>query len=146
MSYRQWTKRDPVKNYFPLPNEIFSLGLSATAIAVYGYLLRRENRETYECLTSYRMIGQAIGKSVTTVRKYVAELEERGLVTTERTSIMTKDGRKWNGCLRYHILPIQLVIDRYTERKLRELELSTARLKMQAKLARLGVAQEPQGG
>lgn len=146
MSNRQWTKRDPVKNYFPLPNEIFSLGLSATAIAVYGYLLRRENRETYECLTSYRMIGQAIGKSVTTVRKYVAELEERGLITTERTSIMTKDGRKWNGCLRYHILPIQLVIDRYTERKLRELELSTARLKMQAKLARLGVAQEPQGG
>ena len=146
MSYRQWTKRDPVKNYFPLPNEIFSLGLSATAIAVYGYLLRRENRETYECLASYRMIGQAIGKSVTTVRKYVAELEERGLVTTERTSIMTKDGRKWNGCLRYHILPIQLVIERYTERQLRELELSTARLKMQAKLARLGVAQEPQGG
>lgn len=146
MSYRQWTKRDPVKNYFPLPNEIFSLGLSATAIAAYGYLLRRENRETYECLASYRMIGQAIGKSVTTVRKYVAELEERGLVTTERTSIMTKDGRKWNGCLRYHILPIQLVIDRYTERQLRELELSTARLKMQAKLARLGVAQEPQGG
>lgn len=146
MSYRQWTKRDPVKNYFPLPNEIFSLGLSATAIAVYGYLLRRENRETYECLASYRMIGQAIGKSMTTVRKYVAELEERGLVTTERTSIMTKDGRKWNGCLRYHILPIQLVIDRYTERQLRELELSTARLKMQAKLARLGVAQEPQGG
>ena len=146
MSYRQWTKRDPVKNYFPLPNEIFSLGLSATAIAVYGYLLRRENRDTYECLASYRMIGQAIGKSVTTVRKYVAELEERGLVTTERTSIMTKDGRKWNGCLRYHILPIQLVIDRYTERQLRELELSTARLKMQAKLARLGVAQEPQGG
>ena len=121
----------------------FSLGLSATAIAVYGYLLRRENRETYECLASYRMIGQAIGKSVTTVRKYVAELEERGLVTTERTSIITKDGRKWNGCLRYHILPIQLVIDRYTERQLSELELSTARLKMQAKLARLGVAQEP---
>ena len=152
MSYRQWTKRDPVKNYFPLPNEIFSLGLSVTAIAVYGYLLRRENRETYECLASYRMIGQAIGKSVTTVRKYVAELEERGLVTTERTSIMTKDGRKWNGCLRYHILPIQLVIERYTERQLKELELSTARLKAQAKLARLGVAQgppapmEPQGG
>ena len=146
MSYRQWTKRDPVKNYFPLPNEIFSLGLSATAIAVYGYLLRRENRETYECLASYRMIGQAIGKSVTTVRKYVAELEERGLITTEHTSIMTKDGRKWNGCLRYHILPIQLVIERYTERQLRELELSTARLKMQAELARLGMAQEPQGG
>lgn len=28
---RTWTKRDPVKNYFPLPNEIYQLGLcSAT--------------------------------------------------------------------------------------------------------------------
>ena len=34
----------PLKNYFPLPNEIFSLGLSAGAIAVYGFLLHREDR------------------------------------------------------------------------------------------------------
>ena len=33
---RTWTKRDPVKNYFPLPNEIYQLGLSHGAIAVYG--------------------------------------------------------------------------------------------------------------
>ena len=89
MRKQSWAKRDPIKNYFPLPNEIFSLGLSSTAIAVYGYLLFRENRKTYECLASYRVIGEAIGKSVTTVRKYVAELEKRGLITTERTSIMT---------------------------------------------------------
>ena len=29
---RTWTKRDPVKNYFPLPNEIYQLGLSHGAI------------------------------------------------------------------------------------------------------------------
>ena len=38
MRKQHWPKRDPVKNYFPLPNEIFSLGLSAGAIAVYGFL------------------------------------------------------------------------------------------------------------
>ena len=38
-----------VKNYFPLPNGIHQLGLSAGAIAVYGYLLYIENRETYQC-------------------------------------------------------------------------------------------------
>ena len=27
-----WPKRDPIKNYFPLPNEIYSLGLSSTAM------------------------------------------------------------------------------------------------------------------
>ena len=36
MRKQHWPKRDPIKNYFPLPNEIFSLGLSSTAIGIYG--------------------------------------------------------------------------------------------------------------
>ena len=86
---RTWTKRDPVKNYFPLPNEIYQLGLSHGAIAVYGYLLRIEDRRTYQCHPSYATIGKAVGMSNNTVRKYVQELEERGLIVTERTSIIT---------------------------------------------------------
>lgn len=38
------------KNYFPLPNAIFSLGLSPGEIAVYSYLLHCEDRKTYEWL------------------------------------------------------------------------------------------------
>ena len=57
---RTWTKRDPVKNYFPLPNEIYQLGLSHGAIAVYGYLLRIEDRKTYQCHPSYATIGKAL--------------------------------------------------------------------------------------
>ena len=68
---RTWTKRDPVKNYFPLPNEIYQLGLSHSAIAVYGYLLRIEDRRTYQCHPSYATIGKAVGMSRNTVRKYV---------------------------------------------------------------------------
>lgn len=45
MSYHPYPKRDPIKNYFPVPNEIYHLGLSAGAIAVYGYLLHSENRD-----------------------------------------------------------------------------------------------------
>ena len=41
--------RELAKNYFPLPNCIYQLGLSAGAIVVYGYLLYIENRETYQC-------------------------------------------------------------------------------------------------
>ena len=55
---RTWTKRDPIKNYFPLPNEIYQLGLSHGAIAVYGYLLRIEDRRTYQCHPSYATIGR----------------------------------------------------------------------------------------
>lgn len=127
MKKQSWPKRDPIKNYFPLPNEIYSLGLSSTAIAIYGYLLRREDRKTYQCLASYRMIGETIGKSVNTVRKYVMELEERGLIRTERTTITTKDGRRQNGCLLYTILPIQIAIDQFHERQLSEADLARER-------------------
>ena len=127
MRKQHWPKRDPIKNYFPLPNEIFSLGLSAGAIAVYGFLLHREDRKTYQCVASYRTIGEAVGMSVNTVRKYVTELEDRGLIRTERTTVTTRDGRTLNGCLRYTILPIQQVVEAYHQQQLAELELSTER-------------------
>ena len=135
MRKSSWTRRDPIKNYFPLPNEIYSLGLSAGAIAVYGFLMRIENRQTYQCTASYRTIGHATGMSVNTVRKYVAELEERGLIITERTTVTTRDGRILNGCLRYTILPIQQVVEAYHQHQLAELELAAERQRV-AKLLR----------
>ena len=61
MRKQSWTKRDPIKNYFPLPNEIYDLGLSRGAISVYSFLLRREDRKTYQCLLGYREIGEGVG-------------------------------------------------------------------------------------
>jgi len=75
--------RELAKNYFPLPNCIYQLGLSAGAIVVYGYLLYIENRETYQCHAGYATIGNAVGMSRNTVCKYVQELEQRGLILTE---------------------------------------------------------------
>ena len=132
MRKQHWPKRDPIKNYFPLPNEIFSLGLSAGAIAVYGFLLQRK---TYQCVASYRTIGEAVGMSVNTVRKYVTELEDRGLIRTERTTVTTRNGRTLNGCLRYYILPIQMSIEAYHQRQLAQLEELTERQRV-AKLLR----------
>ena len=129
-----WTKRDPIKNYFPLPNEIYDLKLSHGAIAVYSYLLRREDRKTYQCLLSYREIGESVGMCVTTVRKYVAELEERSLIRTERTSVITKDGRKQNGRLRYYILPIQMSINQYYERQMDMADLALERQRVKQRM------------
>ena len=130
-----WTKRDPIKNYFPLPNELYDLNLSRGAIAVYGFLLRCENRKTYQCLLSYREIAERVGMCVSAVRKYVAELEERLLIRTERTTITTRDGRKRNGCLRYHILPIQMSINQYYERQLDGAGLALEQQKAKQRLA-----------
>lgn len=50
--------------------------------------------------------------------KYVAALEEHGLIRTERTEIITKGGLKRNGCLRYTILPIKNALALCYERQL----------------------------
>ena len=127
-------KQPTAKRFFPLPNEIFSLGLSPGSLAVYSYLLFCEDRRTYQCYPSYRSIGKAILMSVNTVRKYVVELEERGLIITEPTSFMTKDGRKRNGSLRYTILPIQNAVDLHNQRQLRQLEETTERMRVAKEL------------
>ena len=77
MKYEQYPSRSAKRNYFPLPNEIFSLGLSTGGIATYAYLMRCEDRETYQCYPSYETIGEAIGKTKNTVMKYVHGLEEK---------------------------------------------------------------------
>ena len=77
MNYQHYHQRDPIKNYFPLPNEIFSLGLSFGEIAVYAYLMYCEDRQTYQCYPSYKSIGEAIDMSRNTVAKYVKDLECR---------------------------------------------------------------------
>ena len=130
----QYTKRDAVKNFFPLPNEIFSLGLPSGALVVYSYLLYCEDRKTYQCWPSCRSIGKAVRMSVNTVRKYVAELEERGLIVTESTSVTTRDGRKRNGTLRYTILPIQNAVDLYNQQQLRRLEETVEQMRVRKKL------------
>ena len=55
--FQRWSKRDPNKHYYLVPNEVFNLDLTSHEIAVYNYLLRCEDRRTYQCHPSYRTIG-----------------------------------------------------------------------------------------
>ena len=103
MGFQKWPKREPLKHFFPVPNEIFILGLSPGEIAVYCYLLRTEDRQTFQCYPSYEAIGKAVGVSKNTVAKYVRSLEEKGLI---------------NGNLLYTICPIQAAVEAFYERQL----------------------------
>ena len=91
------------QNYFTTPNEIFSLGLSPGEFAVYSFLCRCEDRRTHQCWPSYSTIGAATGMSVNTVRKHVCALADKGLIRTEDTTIVTRNGLRRNGNLRYTI-------------------------------------------
>lgn len=113
VKHQKWSKHDPTKNDFPIPNEVFLLGLSPGKLAVYAYLLFRENRKTFQCWPSCKAIGKATGMSVNTVRKYVRSLEDKGLISTEPTSVLTKEGQKRNGSLLYTIHPIQEAVEQF---------------------------------
>jgi len=107
MKYTHYPKRDAIKNYFPMPNEIFNFGLRAGEIALYAFLLKCEDRKTFKCWPSYKTIGEALGITKNTVKKYVDSLYEKRLIDIEYTYIMTQGGKKLNGNLKYTILPIQ---------------------------------------
>ena len=105
-------------NYFVLPNEIFNIDLSAGEIALYAFLMRKENRKDYTCYPSFKSIGNALKMSKNTVMKYVRLLEEKELISTERTIVEHHDGSLRNGNLMYKILPIKQALDSFYRRQL----------------------------
>ena len=133
--YYSHQKHDAVKNYFPLPNEIFSLNLSSGEISVYSFLMYCENRKTFQCHPSYKKIGKALHISQNTVKKYVDRLVEKRLITTEPTQVITKNGRKRNGNLLYTILPIEEAVEYYYEQQMMRLDEEMMRQSTTKKLA-----------
>ncbi len=136
MKYNRYPKRDAIRDYFPLPNEIFCLNLSYGEIAVYAYLLYREDRKTFQCHPSFRTIGDALKMSRNTVSKYVKRLEEKQLIRTEPTEVRTSNGRKRNGNLLYTILPIEQAKNLYLEQQLQRAVCQQAHEKAIRKLER----------
>ena len=114
-------------NFFALPNEVFLLGLSPGELAVYSFLQRCENRKTHQCWPSIKTIGKAVGMSENTVRKYIRQLEERELIATEPTEVITKTNGKRNGNLLFTLRPIQEVVNEYYARQLENVELAAER-------------------
>lgn len=115
-----------LKRFCMLPNDIFSLGLRAGEISLYAYLLKCENRKTYQCYPNYKTIGQALNISTNTVRKYVTALEEKNLIETQLTTVITKDGIKRNGNLLYTIKPIQDAVNKFNAEQIQKSEMENA--------------------
>ena len=112
-------KRDGARNFFPMPQKIFNLGMNAGEIAVYAYLMFRENRKTYQCYPSYRSIGEAVGMSRNTVKKYVDALVEKHLIYVEPTKVKTRDGGVRNGNLLYTIRPLDDALEYHLEQQMK---------------------------
>lgn len=124
MRYSKYSGRG---NFFSLPNEIFQLGLNAGELSVYSFLRRCENHRTHQCWPSIKTIGEAVGMSENTVRKYIRQLEERSLIVTEPTEVITKRSGRRNGNLLFTLQPIGKVIDEHYASQLAELDLAAER-------------------
>lgn len=70
-----------------------------------------------------------------TVAKHVHLLEERGLIVTEHTTVITKQGVKRNGNLLYTLIPMHEVMERFYERQFTALDSTAERHRVQAILS-----------
>ena len=128
-----------VKNCFPVPNELLDFDLPGGSIAVYIFLLRHADRRTGQCHPSTATMAKNLHYCRNTVASYVRLLEERGLIVTERTSIITQDGHKQNGSLLYTILPIQFSIDQFYQRQLDAVDRAKERQRVARRMEQTSV-------
>ena len=140
MNYYYLNQQHKLKNVFIISNYVMQLDRSATALAIYFYLMYIEDRKTYQCYPSYKTIGKALKiKSKGTVAKYVRELEDKCLIYTEPTEVILKDGKKRNGNLKYTIRPIQDALEHFYHEQMQENALAMQREKVAELLKESGL-------
>ena len=126
---QKWITGEVFETVFPLPNEVFQLGLKAGDLLVYIYLQYQKGVRSGQCWPSYATIGKAVGMSRKTVQKHIGALVDKGLVQTEETTIRRKNGLVYNGSLLYTLKPIQQVMREREKELLAELKLAEAQRK-----------------
>lgn len=126
---QKWLTGELFNAVFPLPNEVFQLGLKAGDLLVYIYLQYQKDVRSGQCWPSYATIGKALGMSRKTVQKHIGTLVDKGLIRAENTAVRWKNGRSYNGNLLYTVKPIQQVMQEREKEFLAELKLVEAQRK-----------------
>ena len=126
---QEWITGEVFEAVFPLPNEVFQLGLKAGDLLVYIYLQYQKGVRSGQCWPSYAIIGKAVGMSRKTVQKHIGALVDKGLIQTENTAVRWKDGRTRNGNLLYTITPVGQVLKEREKELLAQLKVAEAQRK-----------------
>ena len=133
-----WLTGEVFNTVFPLPNEVFQLGLKAGDLLVYLYLQYQKGVRSGQCWPSYATIGAAVGMSRKTVQKHIGALVNRGLIQAEETMIRRKDGRRCNGNLLYTIRPMEQVLREREKESLAQLKQAEAQHKWERRCQERG--------
>ena len=76
-----------------------------------------------------------IARRTDRLQELAEQLEEKGLIRTERTTVTLKDGRKRNGSLLYTLLPVEQALAQHNQHQLHLAEMAAERHRAQQKLA-----------
>ena len=124
-----WITGEMFEAVFPVPNEVFQLGLKAGELLVYLYLHYQKGVRSGQCWPSYATIGAAVGIGRKTVQKHVHSLIDKGLIQAEDTMVQRKNGRSYNGSLLYTVKPIEKILKEREKEFLAELKLAETQRK-----------------
>ena len=92
----QWSY-NPDQNSFPLPHEVFELGLEQGALQVYVYLVYHKSLQHNSNALSCAIVSKAVGLCGKTVRRHLRTLVNQGLIQTA----------DHGGSLSYSLCPIR---------------------------------------
>lgn len=136
---QEWLTGEMFKAVFPLPNDVFRLGLKSGVLLVYIYLQYQKGARSDQCWPSYATIGAAVGMSRKTVQKHVGALIDKGIVRAEYTSVFVH-GQKVNGNLLYTIKQVEQVLRDQEKALLDKLKLTEAQRKWDEKVKHMANA------
>ena len=75
----QWSY-DPNQNSFPLPHEVFELGLEQGALLVYVYLVYHKSLKHSANELNCAIVSKAVGLCEKTARRHLRTLVNQGLI------------------------------------------------------------------
>ena len=103
---------------FFLPNELFQLGLGLWRAGGVQFPETVRKSKDASVLAQHQNHRRSSGHEWKILsRKYIRQLEERGLITTEPTEVITKSSGRRNGNLLFTLRPIGEVIDQHYDRQ-----------------------------
>lgn len=133
---QEWLTGEMFKTVFPLPHDVFRLGLKSGELLVYIYLQYQKGTHSDQCWPSYATIGEAVGMSRKTVQKHIGALIDKGLVRADYTSVFVH-GQKVNGNLLYTLKPIERVFREREKAQLDKQKQAEAQRKWDERVKRM---------
>lgn len=80
-----WPRRDPKRYRFPVPNEVWEYKLWSTEFVILSYLCCQQTHDREEKEICTQAVANSLHLTTATVKKHLATLVSKGLVTEDGT-------------------------------------------------------------